>query len=177
MLFRSLACGPGLTGQAWLFSSSKAGVLQGLWMVCCVALCFGKIQAGGQEGERKGCGWRGWCRGEGVAAAPRGDVGVGKGPRCRLVTSLWLPDMAAAYRPSSQLCPLGTWAPETAFPLVQCCCVWSVDLKRRQDSSHTVFAPNQPRPDPGVPTLAAWWERRRRKTEPRVTDLELPQSI
>lgn len=86
----------------------------------------------------------------------------GKGACHRLVTSLWLPDVApgVASRPSSQLCPLGTGAQETAFLLVQGCCVWSVDLKGRQDSSHAVVAPNQPHPDPGVPAAAAGWGRR-----------------
>lgn len=54
-----------------------------LWLVCCVALCFGKIRAGGQEGQRKRCGWRGWrgcCRGVGVATAPRRDTGMGRVP-------------------------------------------------------------------------------------------------
>lgn len=72
----------------------------GLWTVCSVALCFGKIRAGGQEGEGKGCGWRGLGGGH----SPQRTHRNGDGP---LTSRLWLPVMALVLltRPPSNCAP------------------------------------------------------------------------
>lgn len=112
-------------GAGWPFPSGRGAVEWSLWTVCSVALCFGKIQAGGQEGE-EGVWRRGW-------PWPPGDTWEGGWPLTQAGGHFQLPVTAPglASMLSWHPWPLGPRAQETAFLWVQRCCVWSVDLRER----------------------------------------------
>lgn len=93
---------------------------------------------------------------------------MGTGPRCRLVTNLWLPDMyplALLTAPNWTPWGLGLrkqiffWSRAVVFGL------WT------SKGGRTLPTQTNPTQAPAFPLFAVWWGRRR-ITEPRVMALE-----